>query len=259
MFADVTSANVVGYQQMAAPANYYNFCGGSIFVNVGKEAYSLDDIKITGPASKSNARNNYIMLMASGQIPASSKARSYWWDYSSETWRVREGTNFNNDTPLTKKQAQEILINPCEGFICCFAHPDTTKITFSGEVVKGNNEKKISITAPTGYYNFIAVNPSGREISLNDIVITGPTSKSNARNNYIMRMASGQIPASAKARTYWWDYSAETWRVREGTNFNNDTPLTKAQAADVTFAPGEGFMCCFAHPDTTVLTVPSAL
>ena len=114
----------------------------------------------------------------------------------------------------------------------------------------------MSLSRPAGYQNFVAVNPSGREITLNDITITGPTSKANARNNYIVFMATGSTIKVDKNRSFWWDYSQSKWRVRSGTNFNNDPVLD--DPSTVTIGVGEGFLCNFGH-DTTVLTMPSAL
>ena len=138
--------------------------------------------------------------------------------------------------------------------MCNFGH-DTTKITYSGAVIKGT-DSKISISRPSGYQNFVVVNPAGREISLDEIAITGPESKSNARNNYFVFMASGSTIKVDKTRAYWWDYSQSKWRVRSGTNFNNDPVVSDASAIKI--PAGEGFMCNFGH-DTTVLTLPTAL
>ena len=60
------SANIVGYTESSRPAGYQNFCGGSMFVNCAADTYTLADISISGPTSKANARNNYIVLWAEG-------------------------------------------------------------------------------------------------------------------------------------------------------------------------------------------------
>ena len=232
------------------PAAYQNSFGGSFFMNCGSDSYTLADIKIAGPTTKSNGRNNYIAFMSSSGMKVD-KARTYWWDPVALKWRIRSGTNFNNDPDVA--DASAVVINPGEGFLCSFMQATTT-VTYSGEVLTGT-EGRFTVTRPEGYQNFVAVNTSGAEISLSQIVISGPTSKSNGRNNYIAFMSDSGMKID-KARTYWWDPVGLKWRIRSGTNFNNDPDV--ADATSIKIAAGEGFMCSFMQ-DTTTISIPTSL
>ena len=88
--------------------------------------------------------------------------------------------------------------------------------------------------------------------SLADLTITGPATIANARNNYIMFLESGSAAKIDKNRTYW--YWQGIWRVRTGANPSKDPQLTAEEAAAISIAAGEGFMCNFMH-DTTVLNM----
>ena len=256
--ADVTSANVVGYVTADRPADFQNFAGGSMFVNCGSgEGYTLADIKISGPTTKSNGRGNFICFMKSGVNPLVDKDRSFWWDPVALAWRVRSGTNFNNDP--TVADPTTVKINPGEGFLCNFGQA-TTKVTFAGAVIQGKDDGKsdarFEFSRPEGMQNFIASNVSGSEITLADIQISGPTTKSNGRGNFICFMKTGVNPLVDKERSYWWDPVALTWRIRSGTNFNNDPTLT--DPTTVKIPVGQGFLCNFGQA-TTVLSMPTSL
>ena len=106
MFADVTSANVVGYMDVVRPTNegadaatnpqYQNFFSGSLFNNVGEEGYSLADLSITGPTTQANGRNNYIVFWAMGSSVKVDFERAFWWDPKNSTWRRRSGKTYLN-------------------------------------------------------------------------------------------------------------------------------------------------------------------
>ena len=128
MFAEeaapaVTSANVVGYQNIKRPAAYQNSCGGSLFMNVGKSQYTLADIKIKVEKA-SNDRNNYIVFMASGSSIKVDKDRAYWWDTSTNKWRIRNGATKSKDG--TEEHPENVKIADGEGFLCNFAQDSTT-------------------------------------------------------------------------------------------------------------------------------------
>ena len=219
-------------------------------MNCGSDSYTLADIQIAGPASKANGRNNYIAFMSSSGMKVD-KERSYWWDPVGLKWRVRSGTNFNNDPDVADPKA--VVINSGEGFLCCFGHTTTT-VTYSGEVLTGT-DGIFTISRPAAYQNFVAVNTSGSEISLSQITISGPATKANGRNNYIAFMSSTGMKVD-KARSYWWDPVGKKWRVRSGTNFNNDPDVEDATAIKI--PAGEGFLCSFGHTTTTI-SMPTSL
>ena len=118
----------------------------------------------------------------------------------------------------------------------------------------------MEVTRPADYQNscggsmFTAV--SGEDYSLADLTISGPASIANARANYIMFLQAGSAAKIDKSRSYW--YWQGQWRVRSGANPNADPKLTAEQAAEISIAAGEGFMCNFAHA-TTVLNMPTSL
>ena len=248
----------MGYLSTVRPDGFQNFAGGSMFVNCGSsEGYTLADITISGPTTKSNGRSNYICFMKTGSSQMIDKNRSYWWDPVALKWRERSGTNFNNDPDVADPTT--VKINPGEGFLCNFGH-DTTKLTFAGAVIQGKDDGKtdarFEFSRPEGMQNFIASNVSGTEITLADIQISGPTTKSNGRSNYICFMKTGSSQMVDKNRSYWWDPVGLKWRERSGTNFNNDPDV--ADPTTVKIPAGQGFLCNFGH-DTTVLSMPTSL
>lgn len=239
--------------EVARPAAYQNSCGGSMFTAVSGEGYALSDLTIAGPTTIANARNNYIMFFEAGSAVRMDKTRTYW--YWQGIWRVRSGTNPMNDPQLTAEEAAAIKINAGEGYLCNFGHA-TTKILYSGQVITGGESKTFSISRPASYQNFVACNTAATAINLGQITISGPATIANARNNYIMFFASGSAVRMDKARTYW--YWQGTWRVRSGTNPMNDPQLTAEEAAAISIAAGEGFLCNFGHA-TTILNLPTSL
>ena len=269
--ADVTSANVVGYMDVVRPevegetgTQYQNFFSGSLFNNVGEEGYTLADLQITGPTTQANGRNNYIVFWMIGSSIKVDPARSYWWDPKNSTWRRRDGKTYLLDGTISAEEAKTIKFNAGEGFMCNFAQ-NSTKILFRGEVLKGDNGTKLrTITRPKNdegndYQNFVVANPSGRTIYLSEIVIAGPTTQANGRNNYIVKMMQGSSIKVDPARSYWWDPKNSTWRRRDGKTYLLDGTISAEEAKTIkVMEAGEGIMCNFAQ-GTTTLTLPTAL
>ena len=147
----------------------------------------------------------------------------------------------------------------------CNFMQNTTKILFRGEVLKGDNGTKFrTITRPKNaegidYQNFVVANPSGRAIYLNEIVIAGPTTQANGRNNYIIKKASGSSVKVDFERAFWWDPKNSTWRRRNGKTYLNDPTITAEEAKTIkVMDASEGIMCNFMQ-GTTTLTLPTAL
>ena len=226
-------------------------CSGSMFVKPGQKSYNLFDLKISGPTTKGNARNNYLQFYATGIAAKFDKARAYY--YFGGKWFVRTGTNFTNDP-----EASDFTIDAGTGFLCSFMHA-TSKILYSGEVVTGGATKTLSVSrnaldSISGYQFFIANNPSATDITLSDVTITGPTTKGNARNNYLQFFATGIAAKFDKTRAYY--YFGGKWWSRTGTNFTNDPEVPNP--GDIKIRAGEGFLCSFMHT-TTELNFPTSL
>lgn len=219
-------------------------------MNVGKDAYTLADIKITTVGAAAD-RNNYIVFWAAGSTIKVDKERAYWFDSTTGNWRIRNGATKSKDGTVEDPTA--ILINPGEGFLCNFGQATTT-ITYSGEVLKGV-DKKLVITRPEGIQNFSACNVAGKEITLADISIKTVGAAAD-RNNYIVFMAAGSTIKVDKERAYWFDSTTGNWRIRNGATKSKDGTVEDPSAIKI--AAGEGFLCNFGQADTT-LTLPTAL
>lgn len=102
------------------PADYQNF----VVCNCSGAEISLFDIKLAGPATIANARNNYLMGFTTDVAANVDKNRCYW--FWQNVWRIRDKTNPNTDTKLTDEQAKAIKFKAGEGFMCNFMHSTTT-------------------------------------------------------------------------------------------------------------------------------------
>ena len=254
MFADVTSANIVGYMNVSRPQQ--NFCSGSMFNNCGSEGITLDDLEITSVANQAVARMNTIVFMLSGPTVKIDTARQYWYDPVLKCWRkFIQGGQVADDPQLTKEQAKAIKINPGEGVLCNFGYP-SAKINYSGEVITGT-DKKILISRPQ--QNFVVTNPSGSTINLNQIEIVSVANQAVARMNTIVFMLTGPTVKIDTARQYWYDPVLKCWRkFIQGGQVADDPQLTKEQAEAITIKPGEGVLCNFGYPSAKI-SLPTSL
>ena len=260
MFADVTSANVVGYMNVARPAaTQPNICSGSMFTNIGEDGITLADIKITGHGATAKAcRLSYIQFLMTGGSTKLDANKKYWVDENGK-WRRNTGTNNPaNDPEVTDAEKAEIVINPGEGFLC-YLNSNAATITYSGEVVKGL-EKKISIQRPASTQpNVIISNPSGETIDLTKISFSGHGTTAKAcRLTYIQFFATGGSTKLDADKKYWVDENGK-WRRNTGTNNPaNDPELSDTEKAEVTIAPGMGFLCYF-NTNGATLVLPTSL
>ena len=120
VFADVTSANVVGYMNVARPAaTQPNICSGSMFTNIGEDGITLADITITGHGTTPKAcRGSYIQVLLTGGATKLDTSKKYWVDETG-AWRRNKGSNNPADDPvLTDAEKEEVTIAPGMGFLC---------------------------------------------------------------------------------------------------------------------------------------------
>ena len=252
MFADVTSANIVGYQTITRPQ--VNFCAGSMFQNCGDKALTLEDFKITGVTSKAACRNCTIVFMESGTTAKFDSNRKFWTDIDGKWRKFVQGGNFNSDPFLSEAEMKEQVINPGEGVICAFNNANA-QIVYSGEVIKGEDHK---ISIPRTQVNFAVVNMAGRNIDLTEVKITGVTSKAACRNCTIVFMESGTTAKFDQNRKFWMDIDGNWRKFVQGGNFNSDPVLTEEQMKEQIINAGQGIVCAFNNANA-VIVLPSAL
>ena len=261
MFAEVTSANVVGYMNVTRPQ--VNFCSGSMFSNIGSEGISLADLKITGTmtaAQKAQWRNCNITFFQAGNTAKFDANRKFWMDWNGKWRKFTKGvTDPDQDPFMTEDEIAAEVINPGEGFVCAFANA-SAKIIYSGEVITGGNNKTITIARPQ--VNFIVTNPAGRTITLADIKISGTMTaaqKAQWRNCNITFFQTGNTAKFDADRKFWMDWNGKWRKFTKGvTNPDQDPFMTEDEIAAVQIPAGEGFACAFANASATI-TLPTAL
>ena len=262
--ADVTSANVVGYQGVTKPTGCQYSMAGSMFIAPGAEDFSLADINITWDAgsaimkNQANSRTQSIQFMASGAAPVLDKSRVFYRCLADGKW-YRKGDSVAKDVwipdPTTNKFAAGT------GFLCNFSRAAT--ITFAGEVVTGGAEKKFSFAKPSGCQYFIASNISGRKICINELDITWTAgsailkNQANSRTQAIQFFSSGAAPILDKKRVYYRCLADGKWYLK-GDAVAKDVELTGTELTDVTINAGEAFLCNFSKAGSAV-TVPTGL
>jgi len=242
----IESANVVGYVEKAKVSGYNFACYGSMFVKPGTTSYSLADLKITGPANKNIARQNYIQFFAAGTAAKFDSSRSYY--YFGGTWYQR-GATAASDVAIADPST--VTMDAGVGFLAALPLA-AAKVTYSGEVISAD-EQKLVLAKPTGVNFFVASNPSVSDITLSQVTITGPANKNIARQNYIQFFAAGTAAKFDASRSYY--YFGGTWYQR-GATAASDVAI--ADPTTVTIGAGEGFLVAFPLA-TARLNFPTSL
>ena len=263
--ADVTSANVVGYQSVAKPTGCQYSMAGSMFIAPGAEEFSLADIDITWPTTtamqknQNNSRTQSIQFMAAGSSFRLDAQRAYYKCLADGKWYRKVGASTSTDVWIPDPSTNKFAAGT--GFLCNFGKEAT--ITFSGEILTGGEDQKLAFIKPTGCQFFIASNVSGRELSLNELDITWPTTtamqknQNNSRTQSIQFMASGSSFRLDADRAYYRCLADGKWYQKKGASTSTDEELTGEKLTGVKIRAGEAFLCNFGKDAT--ITIPSAL
>ena len=255
MFADVTSANVVGYAQNGKKTGYAFACFGSSFVKPGTTGYTLKDLEIKLPASVKNptvARGNYIQFFAAGTSPKLDVDRKFYqWQGN---WYRAYGSGAATDVLVEKPE--EITMSIGEGFLVKLGTANAA-VQYAGEVISGGESKTLSVGKIGSYAFSVLANPCPYDITLKDLDIALPASVKNptvARGNYIQFFAAGTSPKlDVDSKFYKWQ---GTWYRAYGSGAATDVPVEKPE--EIKILANEGFVAKLGTANAKVV-FPTAL
>ena len=260
MFADVSSANVVGYLGRTRPCQYA--CYGSAFVKPGQIQFSLAELDITWKATlptqknQGASRRNFIQFFRTESALNLDASKAYYKCLADGNWYLKDTTQSSSTTgDVLVEDPSKITFDAGKGFLCNFSSSDA-KITFNGEVITGGEAKKLSVVRPCQY--FVAGNPSAQELTLADIDITWkatlPTQKNQgaSRRNCIQFFKTESALNLDPARCYYKCLADSKWYQKDTTQQSSTSGDVEIDPTKVLISAGEGFLCNFSSSDATI-------
>ena len=230
-FADgIQSANVVGYNTKSDTVTGFNFYAPS-FLSIGTEGVNIQDIKLDFGESEATGGDSIQLLDDGGATIA-----TYFYFPADLSGLESDGwLNEDGDALATTVLApgQGVLVDIVE---------DGTAVINAGEVADVDSE----VTAVSGF-NFIG-NSSPTAISIQDILLGFGESEATGGDNIQILDEGG-----ATIATYFY-FPAELSGLESDGWLNEDGDAL----ADVTLAPGQGFLVDIVDDGTTI-TLPAAL
>ena len=219
-----------------------------MFVSVADNTkYKLYDFSISGNlGTAAKKKRNFIAFIKPGTAAFDSMKEFY---YDNGTWRYH--------SPASGKQGEvvddfEIPMNTA--FMTSFNVSDGAVLNFAGQVQKGVGGL-ITTSAPAGATCFMVVNPTGRDVSLAEISISGSLSTAaKKKRNYIAFMKTGTAAFDSMKEFY---YDNGTWRYHSPASGKQGEAVENPESFMV--SANEGFMCSFNAADGAAINFPSPL
>ena len=235
LFADVTSANIVGYQNKTIPA--LNSMSIPSFSPVGAEtATDVTSLKIT--AADVAGGQIQIQTLTSG----GATDRTLYWipEAEAEGYGLETEGWYDSDEGCPAEKSFE----EGEGFCFSNDYEGDASVTFSGEVASGATE------FPLGPLNTACGNMTPVDCPIQGIVVTAEG------------VAGGQIQiqtltsGGATDRTFYWipEEEAEGYGLEGEGWYDSD----EGTPADISFGPGEGFCVSNDYEGDATMTIPAA-
>lgn len=266
LFADVSSANVVGYSTVVkTDASYETYT--CPFIKIGGAAdqkYRLYDLKMTTAKNLAAKKASYIQFMEPVTLVLD-ETRKYYWDYNKvPSWESATGKKGcwcfkSND----KEVPLDTTFNAGDGFLCFFM-ADNVSITFNGEVWKPvpDEEGNITVDKPEGSMQFFFGNPFAVPVSLADMKIITQKNLAAKKASYIQQMEKNNLLLD-EARKYYWDYNKTPAKGgAKGCWCYKSTESEVLNPEEIIFKPGEGFLCIFpatAFSEQLKIKVPASI
>ena len=246
--ADVTSANVVGYNKADRFGAYA--CYGSAFVKPGQTSYTLADLDITWTAAsptlknQATSRKNYIQFFKAASLNLDPD-RAYYKCLADGKWYKKDTTESTAAKDQEVADPSAVGFDAGQGFLSNLG-TTSAKITFSGEVITGGEKKMLEIARPGAY--FVAGNPSATAITLADIDITwtaaSPTLKNQAtsRKNYMQFFKAASLNLDPE-RCYYKCLADGKWYKKDTAESTAAKDTEILDPTTVQIKAGEGFLC----------------
>ena len=217
MFGDVTSANVVGYQQVSANTGYTMM--SPTFLGVGNaEGCTLDDLTVTGNTGDTKGAFRLRLLDNTG-----SYSTTYYWH---NTAAGKFGW-YRNAAGSTKVDGSTVPIAAGRG-VWCECATENMKLQPAGQV----NESLVVFDCNSGYT--AAGNCTPVDLTLEDLSVTGNVG--DTKGVFRLRLLDN---TGAYSTTYYWHNTAAGklgW-------YRNAAGSTKVDGTTVPITAGRGLWC----------------
>ncbi len=169
-FAEITSANIVGYTTVTAPNSRYVMVGGQFTSTLGEEGVNLQDF-IKGDFTAVDYDDDGNWYASSPTVLLYNGVGYDWYYYQTDA----QGTGDSADGWVTAgaEYAEDVVIMPGQGFWFIdlnTADGETTTITFAGQV-PGDKDGAYTLELTGSTYSLIA-NPLPLNTPLNSASIT---------------------------------------------------------------------------------------
>lgn len=245
-FADVTSANVVGYYASESNFRAGNTMYTPMFAGVGSETYSINDIKPVGTTIPDGSSSASAIILQKLTPTGGQDGYAYWWmDYYDEDeeddmygWKR---PTFFTDASLTFTAGEAFWLKMPATAACT--------LQFNGEVRKGNSY----ILLRQG--NTALGNPTPKTINVADIRPTGTAIPNGSSSSNAIILQKLTATGGQDGYAYWWmDYYDDD---EEDDMYGWKRP-TFFSDCSMTLAPGEGLWVKCPNA-TTSLQFPAAI
>jgi hypothetical protein len=239
-FAELASANVVGYQETTLKNTYgYSFIAPT-FVDVGAQtaSYDLQNIKLTG-ANVGDGASDYIEI---------------WDDAGAMTdeafFYVTKAQGYEKDGWVTEIMGDEYVENKTldigKGFYLYVGSGDDVQVQYAGQVVKGS-----PTTAELPYgYNIIG-NSTPSDVDLQEIKLLGANVGDGASDYIEVWDDTGSMTDEA----YFY--------VTKAQGYEKDGWVTEIMGdeyvEDVTYLPGQAFFLYIGSGEDVKVQLPAVL
>ena len=247
MFADVTSANVVGYQEIQAEDGT-QLMQGCQFMTVGGQPVDIQDIvfKSNGEVSKSNCDIWWWDPKKEGGMGyVEAKRSAFYYDFEKDQ-RVMTVCWVDKNSPQTTKPIlMQKTFAPGEGFFCQPMQEKPT-LSISGEVWGSNNtsDEVRSIDFLEDGTQIMVCNPFPVELDIQDIVFTsnGDVAKSGCDIWWWdPKKEGGAGYVEAKRSQFYYDFEKDQRVMTVCWVDKNSPQTTKPILIQKKFKAGEGF------------------
>lgn len=265
--ADVTSANVVGYDSYTKVA--VNETYGSMFITPGSTTgrYKLYDMQIVGSLNMGNKKLNYIQLIKPTSLVLDSTQAYYWEPKTASSdgfWAYKNAGP--NKEPSGTKVPEDVDFAVGTGFLVHFGN--NVKLQFAGEVMKPEMDEEgyFVISKPViggaTSKNFFVSNPFPVPVTLADLYINGSLNLGNKKLNYIQKMQTGSLVFDSVKQYYWEPKTADKagfWAYKTKGPGGEASGTAVANPEEIVIKPGEGFFCSFGNVVTLRIKVPESI
>ena len=248
MFADVTSANVVGYAQ--AQGRFGAKILGAQFVNIGEDQeIDIQDLIPVGPYTGEYSKAGvYIQFLNENGVDT---ATYYFYDTAEKTGSRPAPARYGWYTDANRFQkAEGVTVKPGEG-IYFYAPDDTWYLRSNGEVAQSPTQITLRFGAK------MVVNPLPVPVDMQKISVASgydPSGDYSKAGLYLQVLNENGVDT---ATFYFYDTAEKTGSRPAPARFGWYTDANRFQLGELTVQPGEGIYV-YAPDDTWAIQFPGA-